>query len=65
MKSILSCVAGLALGGVLLFVALNPESGAVYANPGAALGIGLIGLGSVIEMKKRAALAAAKAEASK
>jgi len=58
MKSTFTYAAGVLVAGALLFVALNPESGALYGNPGAALGVGLIGLGAIVEMKKRAAVKA-------
>lgn len=46
----LPCI-GVLLG--VLYLAINPEQGAIYENPMTALGLGLIGLGMVMEARKQ------------
>ncbi len=38
---------------LVVYVAINPQWGIVYQSPTAALGVGLIGMGLMIEARKR------------
>ena len=62
MKAILIRAVGVLVAGALLFVALNPETGALYGHTAAALGVGLIGLGACLETRKRVGVKAQAAE---
>ena len=53
MKSILTVVALTFVSLVIVYLAVNPDSGVVHASPTAALGVGLIGLGLCMEARKR------------
>ena len=65
MKPILTIVAWTFISLVIVYLAVNPDSGVIYASPTAALGVGLIGLGLCMEAKKRLAPAGATARRSK
>lgn len=45
MKTILMLVAWTAIAGVILYAAVNPETGIVFQSPGMAGAVALIGLG--------------------
>jgi len=53
MKSFLATLALTALCAVVLISALHPERGVLFQSPGAALGLGLVGLGLCMEARKR------------
>lgn len=55
MKSFAQFVAWAFVAGIILFAALNPTSGVIFQSPGAAVGIGLIGLGICMEARKKMA----------
>lgn len=58
MKAMLTMTAWAFVLLVILFAAINPASGALYDNPLACLGVGLIGLGLMRQARQRAAPAA-------
>jgi len=45
MKAILTFAAWAVLAGVILYAAVNPETGIVFQSPGAAICVAVIGLG--------------------
>ncbi len=53
MKSFAQFAAWAFVAGIILFAALNPTSGVIFQSPGAAIGIGLIGLGMCMEARKK------------
>ena len=53
MKATLKLLAWTFVALVILFAAVNPESGVVYQNPIATAGVGMIGLGLCLEARKR------------
>lgn len=55
MKSFAQFAAWTFVSGIILFAALNPNSGVMFQNPGTALGLGLIGLGLCMEARKKMA----------
>lgn len=59
MKTAAKLTAMAFVGGAVLFAALNPDGGVLFHSPLSAVGLGLIGLGLVVEMKQRQARAAA------
>lgn len=55
MKSLAQFTAWTFVAGIILFAALNPSNGVIFQSPGAAVGIGLIGLGMCMEARKKMA----------
>jgi hypothetical protein len=53
MKSILTVAAWTLVTLIIIYVAVNPQSGIIYTSPSAALGVGLIGMGLCMEARKR------------
>ena len=45
MKAILTFVAWAVLAAIILYAAVNPETGIVFQSPGAAICVAVIGLG--------------------
>ncbi len=45
MKAIVTIVTWTILAGVILYAAVNPETGIVFQSPGAAICVAIIGLG--------------------
>jgi len=44
---------------LVVYIAVNPQWGVVYSSPTAAIGVGAIGLGLIVEGRKRRAATAA------
>ncbi len=53
MKRAIQTIAWAVASLTIVYAAFNPESGVAYQSPGAALSIGLIGLGLCLEGRKR------------
>lgn len=62
MKPILTIAAWTFISLVIVYAAVNPDSGVIHMSPTAALGVGLIGLGLCMEAKKRLTPAATEAD---
>ena len=61
MKPILIIAAWAFVSLVIVYAAVNPNSGVIHMSPTAALGVGLIGLGLCMEARKRLNPAVTKA----
>jgi hypothetical protein len=59
MKTMAKLTAWAFVGTVILYASLNPDGGVLFQGPMAALGLGLVGLGILLETKQRRARAAA------
>jgi hypothetical protein len=59
MKAPLKTAAWAVIGGTILHLALNPDSGVIFRSPATALALGMIGLGLCLEARKHANPAAA------
>jgi len=55
MKNTAQFVAWTFVAGIIVFAALNPATGVIFQSPGAAVGLGLIGLGLCMEARKKMA----------
>jgi hypothetical protein len=53
MKGIIRFSAWAFVAAAVLYLALNPQTGVIYQSPMSALGLGMIGLGICMEMRKR------------
>ena len=61
MKPILTIATWALVSLVIIYAAVNPDSGLIHMSPTAALGVGLIGLGLCMEARKRLTPAATRA----
>ncbi len=53
MKNVALLLPWLGIWAGVLYLAIHPESGLMYHNPMTAIGLGLIGLGMMMEARKR------------
>ncbi len=65
MKTIALLLPWLGIWAGVLYLAINPESGLMYNNPITAIGLGLIGLGMMMEARKRQTVRQAAAESQR
>ncbi|MCC6580861.1 MAG: hypothetical protein IT440_10500 [Phycisphaeraceae bacterium] len=53
MKALLQFVAWMFVAAVMIYAAARPDFGVVFQNPICTVGVGLIGLGMIVDARKR------------
>jgi hypothetical protein len=59
MKTMMSLIAWTIAAVVIVYAAVAPDNGVIFQSPGAALAVGVIGLGLCLDAKQRRAKCAA------
>jgi hypothetical protein len=53
MKTIVNLIVWTIVATVIVYAAVSPENGVIFKSPGAALAVGVIGLGLCLDAKQR------------